>query len=421
MTYSYGTRDSLVRGRGHAASRVRAGVVALLLLSMLLTGCSGGSGDDAPEPGEQTSGIVPGSAGAPAVSWAGDGRYAVVQFYKESRYPSVMVWDSQSEETRVLDGYRVLFAETAAPVVWLEPVTAREVDQSTWFDGLSDSLDHVPARLMAWRLDDGSEPSARVPSKWRPIPGPGGYVAYPEISVLKGAGPSALWFNNAASSGEGVKVAIPESTVSFSPVGWSPSGKYFAIEELSREEDVVFPGYTETSPAPVRLLVVFDVITGKVSTTAELPATAVVGPGAVWDAAQDRLYWPVEPDPVAEGAGPVVIRTMTATGAAADAFEELGWERTGDLSLVYDAGVAGVGSQGALLALEGGLFAASASGLERVGDLAAVQAAATPAGLIARVRYATDEDAKTGWLELVITDGQGDRVVWKSPAENLSE
>lgn len=421
MTYMTGTREPGSLGRGPAARSVLAGLATLLLTCMILTGCSGGSGDNAPEPGAQTSGIVPGSAGSPAVSWAGEGRYAVVQFYKEFRYPSVMVWDSQSEETRVLDGYRVLFAETAAPVVWLEPVTAREVDQSTWLDGLSDSLDHTPARLMAWRLDDGSEPSARVPSKWRPIAGPGGYVAYPEISVLRGAGPSALWFNNAASSGEGVKAAIPESTVSFSPVGWSPSGKYFAVEELSREEDVVLPGYTEASPAPVRLLVVFDVITGKVSTTAELPDTAVVGPGAVWDVAQDRLYWPVEPDPVTEGAGPVVIRTMTATGAAADAFDELGWERAGDLSLVYDAGVVGVGSQGALLALEGGLYAASTNGLVRIGDLAAVQAAASPAGLVARVRHATDADAQTGWLELVITDEQDDRVVWKSPAEKRSE
>lgn len=367
--------------------------------------------------------FIAGSAGDPMVAWSGSGRYAVVQYYREFLYPSVAVWDRQTGKTRTVDGYRLLFAEPAAPQIWLEPVTARETDSATWLDGLSDAFDHKPAQLAGWRLDGDGGPSPRVSSKWRRWPGPGGYIAYPEISVLKGAGPSALWFNNEASSGEGFKAELPKTTNTFAPVGWSPSGRYFAIEELARESDYLGPnGAMRSTEATVpfeRNLVVFDATTGKVSASALLPTTARVGQSAVWDASADRLFWPVGFE--TETTDPLELRTMTATGTAQDAFSELGWQRPAELPRAYDVRALGWSSKGSLLLLDGLVYRIAADGLALVGPLEAEQGAYFQDAGIAGVLSRYSEDEREAWVELVILGDGGRRVVWESPRSKMKD
>ena len=361
---------------------------------------------------------MPGSGGNNVVAWTGSGRYVVLQYYRDYLYPSVVVWDAETDTTRVLDNYRVLFVEPDAAVVWLEPVTARQADGSTWLDGLSDCLDHKPERLVAWRLDDGSAPSARVPSKWRPIAGPGGYVAYPEINVLKGAGPSALWFNNAASSGEGVKDEILDTTNTFLPVGWSPSGRYFAIEESARED--AYTGDSGEEPAPLsRKLVVYDAATGKVSAQAELPETAIESPTALWDGTTDRLFWPVAPRMTSDTASELQLRTMTATGTAGDAFARMGWDLPERLGEVWFVNSLGSDPAGPLLDVDSTIYRVGPQGLEDLGNLNEDSGAWHPQNGLAAVYYGYSQKDETEWMELVVLDerGGGRRVVWKSPAE----
>ncbi len=276
-----------------------------------------------------------GSAGMDTVAWSGDGAYAVIQYHRNYMYPSVAVWDRSSGSTRTFDGYRVLFVEPYAPVVWMEPVSDADAESSDTIDGLGDAIDHKPARLVAWRLDDNSKPTDNVPAKWRAWPGPGETIAYLEINPLKGAGPAALLFNNKAGRGEGVKAELPSTTGTFVPVGWSPSGEYFAIEELIDEQVAMdsfgIEPFAVDAPAdvttPPRHLVVFDAATGKVSATAFLPQAAGTAPLALWEATADRLFW-LDPDdtPDPDYLG---IRSMTATGTEGDAFAEFAWQLPG--------------------------------------------------------------------------------------------
>ncbi|MHB1341121.1 MAG: hypothetical protein ACYC77_05150 [Coriobacteriia bacterium] len=408
-------------------------VVAAIVLVALLGSCAGsvwllasgaidflndGLLGEGPFDGES---IPPGSGGIEVPAWSGAGRYAVMQYYRDYLYPSVVVWDAETDKTRVLDNYRVLLVEPDAPVVWLEPVTARQADESTWLDGLGDCLDHKPERLVAWRLDDGSDPSARVSSKWRPIAGPGGYIAYPEINVLKGAGPSALWFNNEASSGEGVKAEILESTNTFLPVGWSPSGAYFAIEELAKEEG--YTGETTEAPAPLsRKLVVYDAATGKVSAETELPETEFAGSTAMWDGTTDRLFWPVAPAMVSDAATELQLRTMTATGTAGDAFSEMGWDRPEGLSEVYFVNSLGSDPDGPLWSIDDTIYRIGPLGMQDLGTLNDGNGAWHPLGGLVTVSYGFSDADETEWTELVVLDEHGGsrRVVWKSPAQKVS-
>ncbi|MEN6430176.1 MAG: hypothetical protein ABFC80_04920, partial [Coriobacteriales bacterium] len=313
--FSMAAQDHGVEGIRRASLAVFA--AAVVLIASVPGGCARAEKMDA----AATSPAPVATPGAEevVVAWSGEGRCAVVQYSGEDRYPCVAVWDSRTGETRVLERHQILFAETAAPVLWLEPASAGDGGATTPADGLVDGVDHRPQQLVAWDVSRADPPSPRVSAKWHAWPGPGGYVAYPEIDVLKGAGLAAVWFNNAASSGEGAKAALPDATVTFSPIGWSPSGAYFAVEELLQETDAATSAPREAK-APARKLVVFEAASGQIAATAPLPP-ACSGPGAAWDASVDRLYWP-EAEARATG---VSLRTMTATGTAGDAFDLLGW------------------------------------------------------------------------------------------------
>lgn len=362
-----------------------------------------------------------GLVGMDQAVWSGNGAYGVIQYHRDYTYPSVAVWDRKTGATRTLDGYRVLFVEPYAPVVWMEPVTDEQADDSASVDGLGDALDHRPARMVAWRLDDGSEPTDNVPAKWGAWPGPVDSVAYLEISPLKGVGPSALLFNNKASHGEGVKGALPESTGTFIPVGWSASGRYFAVEELVDEESMTTSGTAgdsaETTATP-RNVIVFDATTGEVSAIEPLPLFSDSAPIAMWDGTADRIFWLAKSDPDSEFAS-VGIRSMTATGPAGDAFADLGWGVPAGYRDIYTASVLGWDPEGPLFAVDGDIWRLTSDGPAQLGMLYPQSGVWHPAGgLLAVTTEFSSDDGGIEWPEAQLTDIHGGdrKTIWKGPA-----
>jgi hypothetical protein len=409
-------------------------VVGVLILLVLLGGCVAaiwllddaiGTYSDslASGPGDTTR--LNGAAGLDQATWTGDGAYAVIQYHRDSTYPSVAVWDRETGSARMLDGYRVLFVERFAPVVWMEPVTDEGADAANPIDGFGDALDHQPARLVAWKLDNGSGPTDNVPSKWRAWPGPGDSVAYLEINPLKGAAPSAVLFNNKASQGEGVKAEIPSTTGTFVPIGWSPSGRYFAVEELIDEQaakDNRASGGTLADVEGVpRQVVVFDVATGKVSAAATLPALICVAPIALWDGSADRLFWLDSLEPTGDLTG---IRSMTATGTSGDAFAEFGWDVSGEYPRLGGGTPLGWDPAGPLFAIDGDIWRITAAGPKQLGMFGPQIGSWLPGcGLLGvTTRYSNGETETTERPEAQVTDVHGGdrKTIWTGPTAVLS-
>ena len=359
--------------------------------------------------------------GAPLVKWSGSGRYAVIQYFDEQKLPVVVVWDAQTDTTRQQAGYVVAAVESAGAQVWLEPVDRVE----DVYDSFVDPIDHRPQQLYAWRLDvvDGLQ---EVPAaKWRAWPGPGAYTAYLEIDPLKGCLPARLLINNNEGSGEGVKAALPDSTATFAPVGWSPSGEFFAIEELLDGEAVGLlgdqAGLSEPEQ-PDRRLLVFSATTGALVAEAVLPKGSLVAPAALWGD-DDTLYWADMDASQAsyEGFGSPRIMSLTADGVSADV-------RITDpelFSATWSLTPLGSDGEGALfLSDEGRLWLLGAGGLSHAGNLPTAAYATTgswePAGglLVSRAQYVSGDesgDITAPVVDLFDKHGANERRIWRGP------
>lgn len=378
---------------------------------------------DALSPSSEPS-LVPSFAygGFTMVGWSGGGRYAVIQHFDEGNVPAVTVWDRETQTTRVQGGYVVVGLESEGAQVWMEP--AETVADA--FDSFGDPIDHRPERLVAWRLDTGTQPSDAASAKWRAWPGPGDYTAYLELDPLKGCMPSRLLMNNNAGSGEGVRAALPETTRTFAPVGWSPSGAYFAIEELVDGVDAGLLGDSlgfNQPQQPERDLLVFSAATGELVARAVLPKGATRAPLALWGA-DDTLYW-ADMDAAQssdQGWGAPDLRTLRPDGDA-------GVVRIPDaisLDRAYTFLPLGSDAEGALFyADDGKLWRIGLTGLEHVGNVSYSESADwDPRGglLVARTQYDyVDESTETNYALVLLVDGHGanEREIWRGPAVRL--
>ncbi|MBC7266236.1 MAG: hypothetical protein H5T75_04595 [Coriobacteriia bacterium] len=240
------------------------------------------------EDNEPMTWVMPTTRDVFVVQFCGRGRYAVIQEELAGGVPVANVVDVRAGTARVLDGYRVLFVEPDAPVAWVEPV-----DEGVFVDdGLADVFDHVPSKLLRVRLDNGSAPRASD-GRWEPIKSSSGLSAYLIADGSVGGGPSSLAFGREGES-EVVTATLENlGFTTFVPVGWSPSGRYFAIEGL-----VGPAGENGTGSAPVQSdglatehrLVVLDGRSGKVIAYPWLPAYGAA-PAAVWAQDADELVW----------------------------------------------------------------------------------------------------------------------------------
>lgn len=206
----------------------------------------------------------------PAAKWADNGRYAVIEYQDEDGTPAVAVWDSKSPgKKRTARGYVLRAVEPHAPQVWLQPVEMPE--DVAAIPTLPE--DASPALFAGWRLDDEYQaPDRDAEARWMSWEGPGDHAAFCEIDILKGALPSRVWLQPKDRHTEGVKAAIPEDVKTVIPVGWSPSGRFFAAEEATA--------------AAKRRVMVFDSEDGTLVVQAHTEGVEGA-PVAAWDGGDD--------------------------------------------------------------------------------------------------------------------------------------
>lgn len=229
------------RGSASRLATLWIGVAVTVVLlaawasAYLLARWAGGSAPAADETGAagpSLSGLrTPASAW-----WSGNGAYAVVQSVGADDRPVVTVVEMATKDVRTLKGYRVVGVERAAPRIWLVPDTRKtgladysEPTTATLLDIAWDGVDAPPAELYMLRLDSTQDPRSDMDARWAAWDGPAGYTVSVEIDVNKGACPSMLRFDRVHSSLNAWAAKVPTDVVSFEPIGWSPSGRYFAV------------------------------------------------------------------------------------------------------------------------------------------------------------------------------------------------
>lgn len=261
------------------------------------------------------------------IRWGGDGRYVVAQVLEDG-VPTVVAWERRTGKLRKASGYRLVAAEPYGARAWMVPERAPQATKDDVFLDLAwDTYDSKPSTLFVWALDDrSSSPTTAAESRWRAWPG-GTSIAFPEVDPLKGALPSAIRFQPKGGRGEGVKGEVPAGIRTFLPLGWSPSGRYFACLGLGEiGEDDHFP----RGPGGRRFIL--DSQTGK--TVAD---QGVEGgyetPESAWDAERDVLYYLDIRTDEDEGAGLMTepeeeypVMFMDVMGGQGEASARNGWE-----------------------------------------------------------------------------------------------
>ncbi|HEX9093102.1 MAG TPA: hypothetical protein VF902_03885 [Coriobacteriia bacterium] len=167
--------------------------------------------------------------------WTGNGGYAVVQAVGADGRPVVAVWDRSTSKVRTYAHYRVVGVEPHAPRFWvvpdsrIVPWSLHDSGEAHVTDIAGDGIDSRPDELYAVRLDEDAKPRSDVDARWAGWSGSAQYAASVEIDINKGACPSTLRFYSAGSSLNAWSAKVPTDVVTFEPIGWSPSGLYFAV------------------------------------------------------------------------------------------------------------------------------------------------------------------------------------------------
>ncbi|MCX8007527.1 MAG: hypothetical protein N3B11_05355 [Coriobacteriia bacterium] len=370
-----------------------------------------------------------GSWGFDVCQWCGDGRYLVVQHMSSDGSPQVIAVDVLDGARVVLDGYEACFVEPGAPVVWLDRYDEAAGSVGPRMDGLRDAFDHVPDTLMRWRLDE-TVPVKTGEALWEPMAGPAGIAAYFAVDASAGAAPSRIAFGPVGRAVPSRESFRPIGRgVTFLPIGWSSTGRYFAVEGLVRDDRESDHGEVSQT----RHVFVLDGRSGRVVATEELPRRASA-PACAWLPDSDSLVWlgrsSVEATPTEERAGRVAFE-VSVLRLSEDGTAE---RTTGAQRLVvpvldaegpYEPTMVGVSARGPLCWVDGTLY--------RISDRVAHRVTVLPDALwapaydlrrgLAWLELEYDEKGRTRTLVMKASDEYGAEanVVWRGSAEAVDQ
>ncbi|MDO8916036.1 MAG: hypothetical protein Q7W16_08150 [Coriobacteriia bacterium] len=170
-----------------------------------------------------------------SVWWTGNGDYAVLQAVGKDGRLVTTAWNRATGKSSAYAGYRVVGVEPHAPRVWVVPdarVVASSIHGSASprvIDIAGDGIDTRPDELYVIRLDEDAEPRSDVDARWHAWSGAGIYSVSVEIDINKGGCPSTMRFSETSSSRNAWSAKVPTDVATFEPIGWSPSGLYFAV------------------------------------------------------------------------------------------------------------------------------------------------------------------------------------------------
>lgn len=292
-----------------------------------------------------------------SVWWSGNGEYVVAQALDEDDTPKVVIRDVKRGTTRTLKGYRVVGVEPHVPRVWLVPDkralhTVYESTEATpqLLDIAWDGTDSAPSELYALRLDTQEDPRSDVDARWTTWTGAAGYSASVEIDINKGSCPGSLRFEKDGSSLNAWSAKVPTDVATFEPIGWSPSGLYFAVvsQADASETAKLEKGHVEsvglsTSPSDTggeagtsyeefpdpegkppytAAVLVFSAVDGRLAARDEVSAPLHDVNSAqarvTWSATEDRLFLLDYSD---MGTGPRPLRTLPVGATIANTVE----------------------------------------------------------------------------------------------------
>jgi len=284
--------------------------------------------------------------GARAAVWTANERFALAQSYDFDGAPVVVAVDMQSGDVLTEPGYILKAVEPTGSVVWLIAADDVSEDSRGWV-GLADGLLDSPAVYSLRRWDLGGaypEPADDRSPEWTPVVNAQGVEARFTLDTALGAYPSELRF--AWPGGSEVVADIDPEVVTYRPIGWSPSGKFFAIEQLVQSKDYVSADEWsfEFYDGPPRLLIMFDAVTGKPVFEQQVMNDAL--DPAFWHPERDLVLWAnqqvlEEPDAGIEGKS-AMIMAADPSGSVGPASERLGFEEPvawGDLPQLTLVGV----------------------------------------------------------------------------------
>lgn len=256
----------------------RRGVLAAVLGVVALALCGGLAAGAVVLSGVVGAGLRSSRAPVWDVVVFGGGRYLAVECVPEAG-ASVYVVDLETGDRKPAVGFELLAAEPHAPVLWL---TRSSSDGGRPGEGSmqGDGSDAPQDELMVWNVDAESAPGPWKSGGWTPWPGDGGYSAFAEVEPVRGAWPASLDFRRLDGSGRPAQAVLPEGFGTFEPLGWSPSGRYFAVRELGEAPDSRISGRGR--------VVILDAADGSVASSFTPQATAYLV-GSAWDSQADEL------------------------------------------------------------------------------------------------------------------------------------
>lgn len=359
-------------------------------------------------------------SGVSLAKWADAGRYAVVEYLPSGpdATTTVIAWDSISGAVRNTDGFRIVAVEPASTQVWLTRAVAPSNspgdltsawEASSWDAPESDG----PGTVWSWDVATPDAPPVKVARpKWRQWESPTGATAVMSADPKVGLWPNELTFTV---DGRTAKASLPVGMTTFLPVGWSPSGRYFAVKNLSRWE------------GPETRVVIFDSIDGSLKTSYTASGTGEDGPfeqidGAAWDAQRDELWVTTSMD-----GDDVEDPQITCTALSVDGSRTPLRNPPEDWKTAFGGAVVlGADAQGVLVSVEsdGGQVAWRISGraATEVGTLDAGDYSATGSGsyssagnLVVQINGdpdPKDPSAHYGDVAIVGLDGDNLRYIW---------
>lgn len=356
--------------------------------------------------------------------WVGDGAYAVAQTVGADRVPLIVVWSRVADSSRTLAGYRVVAVEPHSARVWVAPLDRLPAKAADTYVGpslMGDGSDAPVAKLAVLDLASSDLRPAPAPSGWESIQSSSGVSAALTVSADRGALPSGLRFSDKA--GRSVAAQLPRDTQTFTPLGFSPSGRYFAVYPSVPASESPQPGER------VAPLTIFSAETGKVVARAGGTSgdSSTGDTEALWDAARDVIYFAdVRPmtnpnDP--NGNEVPTLQALTPDGIQQDAFVRYGWKMPAEFQTAMQGRLLGMTISGPLYALEteSGTIAyhVTPGGLVRAFDLqddvGGGSSAATGSDDVLSLEPTVYPDLQRLWLSRA---GEAERTLWQQGSQN---
>ena len=242
----------------------------------------------------------------PSVHVAGE-RYIIAQSVsyerngsRQSMHAAVVAYDLETASTVELVDHRLVGVEKAAPVAWVVPDTPRSLSElseggtTSFADQAGDAIARRDHGICLWDPSTNTT-SAPLPPRepmWAPWVGPSGRTVMIGVDPDVITAPRRLTFVEADGSPGAICWASP-IRIGFEPIGWSPSGRYFAV--MKTDPDTYRIPCTERHIAlrsSTNELQIID------TETAKIVAESGVGmanqtnlrESACWDAETDVLY-----------------------------------------------------------------------------------------------------------------------------------